>query len=213
MRNIQILCAGFLATLSVSVIVASTVCAAEWLVDGASITELRSVETIGSLSLLATGEPIIGNVEVSCSQIFDGTISPGGLDEVTGALTTSGEFISTTPLSAPSLLCTNTLKCTSPEVWWVSFPYTSKLESTHIDVNTGTVGFEIKCKGIIGEPSDTCVQTSVESLLEISGSVVLSTTNEAQKANCQVAGALKGSIKSLGASSIQVLEGLGLATS
>jgi hypothetical protein len=185
----------------------------EWRVDGAALTALQSVETTGEIKLVAESEPIIGTVEVLCSQILDGTISPGGAGEITELLTLTGVAISKTALSGTSLGCTNVAKCPSPELWVVGLPYQSKLESPTDDVITGSsgVGFEIKCKGIIGEPSDTCTQSSVLATLENSTTpetTVLSTINEIKKSNCSLAGSLEGSLITPSAASIKVLEGL-----
>jgi len=214
-KNTHMLGAMVLAAFALCAVMASMASAAEWLVDGAAITALQSTETIGELKLVAEGEPIIGTVEVTCSGILDGTISPAGLDEVTELLSLTGTAISKTGLTGTSLPCTNTSKCTTPEVWAVNLPYSSKLESTTDDDTSvaAGIGFEVKCKGIIGEPSDTCTQALGLATLEASGSVLLGTTNEIKTSNCTTAGTAKGSLISPSASEIKVLEGLTLATS
>ena len=190
----------------------------EWRVDGAALTALQSVETTGEIKLVAEGEPLIGTVEVICSQILDGTISPGGAGEITELLTLTGVAVSKTALSGTGLACTNVSKCSSPELWAAGLPYQSKLESPTDDVITGSsgVGFEVRCKGVIGEPSETCTQSSVLATVENSTTpetAVLSTINEIKKSNCIVAGSLKGSLISPSAASIKVLEGLVLEAS
>ena|ERR1700684_1092854 len=218
MKKIHILGAAVFAVFALTAVMASMASAAEWLVDGAAITALQSTETVGELKLTAEGEPIIGTVEVTCSGILDGTISPGGLDEVTELLSLAGVAISKTPLSGTALSCTNTAKCTTPEVWAVNLPYSSQLASTTDDVTSvaAGIGFEVKCAGIIGAPSDTCTQDSMLSILENMGTPennVLASTSEVKTASCTTAGVDKGSIESPSAAAIKVLEGLVLATS
>ena|ERR1700684_2949384 len=200
-----------------STVLASPAGAAQWLVNGASILGLQSTETTGTLKLIAEGEPIIGTVEVTCSMILDGTISPAGLDEVTSLLNLKGEAISGTPLTGASLACTNVSKCASPEAWAVNLPWESHLEGPSIDLTTDPVGvgYEVKCKGVIGEPSDTCQIKLIISRLENIGAEndVSVLTEEVKKLGCEVAGLNKGSIVSTPKAILKVLEGLALATS
>jgi hypothetical protein len=191
-----------------------------WRQNGAEITTLLSSETVGELKLTAEGEPIIGTVEVTCSGILDGTVSPGGEDEVTELLSLSGEAISLTGLSGTALSCTNTSKCATPLVWAIGLPYKSELlaeeenETTKeilkpLDETSATeIGYEVQCMGVLGEPSDTCKQTKVTGTLEnMTGENVLASVKEIKTSNCATAGANKGSIESVAPGEIKLLTG------
>lgn len=186
----------------------------EWLVDEARITELLSTETIGELTLKVENVPVLGTVEVLCSGILDGTISPEGMDEVTEVLTLAG-------VNGP-ILCINILNCPTPLAVAVGLPYTTELgaavegKSLSDETSAAEVGYEVTCMGIIGEPKEKCTQPKVISTLENMGAPdndVLVTINEEKTGNCHNAGANEGSIKTDEPSLLQVLEGLSLAVS
>lgn len=65
---------------------------AEWLVNGAAISVLLSVEVPGTIKLEDT-ETIAGRASIVCTGIADGSIGPDGEGEATGILNLKGETI------------------------------------------------------------------------------------------------------------------------
>ncbi len=198
MKKIHVLGLALFAVLAVSAVSASMASAAIWEIGAKEVTENLPVATTGELTLTAKEEPIIGTVKVLCSGVLDGTVGLAGVDNVTEVLSLTGELISSTALSGTALTCTNVEKCTSPLVWPDGLPWPSKLLSATEDESKATeIGFYVQCMGIIGEPSDLCVQATVLGLkLKNVATGVEVETNEIEKANCTTAGANKGSIVS-----------------
>jgi hypothetical protein len=126
---------------------------ASWLIDGAEVLTLTSVETTGEITLV--NKNFLGTVEVLCNGSFDGTVGPNGEDEITEVLDLAGVKIgSGSALTAPSLDCTGDAVCSGlVEVWPDNLPWLSNLflmeDGTildHLFAGTGGLpGYDVKC--------------------------------------------------------------------
>jgi hypothetical protein len=149
MRKYQALLLALLAVFAVAAVTAGAASAettllAEWLIAGAQVLTLTSIETTGEL-LLTTKVLGIAGAAILCSGIFDGTVGPNGEDEVTELLNLSHELIGS-ELVGLSLKCTvqaSTVKeCgevgAEAELWTDELPWHTLLVLKEPFTSTGT---------------------------------------------------------------------------
>ena len=118
---VAMLAFGAFAAMSAS---AETTLLAEWLVNGAAITTLTSVETTGSVELI--NKTFLGTAKVLCEGAFDGSVGPNGEGEITEAL--QGGVSQGAVLVAPAIDCTGDAVCSGlVEVWAENLPWLSRL--------------------------------------------------------------------------------------
>lgn len=133
MRNFRVF--GVLCAVGIfSVVMVSSVSAAEWLLNGATIVSPVPVETPGEVTLdvLVLGALA---VDIRCSLIFDGTVGPGATDLVEKILNLAKEEIGK-ELVGLGLSCeviTSAFEECGPvdglaEVWTDSLPWMTTLE-------------------------------------------------------------------------------------
>jgi hypothetical protein len=218
MKKIQILGLALFAVFAFGAIAAASAFAApEWLINGAAVTELTSVETKGSLNLTDT-KTALGSVTVKCEGTLDGSVGPAGGDEITEVLNTAGVAIK---LGGTALLCTSSQCSGTPEVWPENLPWQTQLELVgtvirdHIFTSTGGApGYTSLCT-IILPIEDTCTgltSSLIENMGTESPADVLGIFNaESEKGNCSLGGTGTGVITGDGL--ITTLNGLALAVS
>jgi hypothetical protein len=140
---------------------------AEWLVNGAPITE--TLATDSESGEIALEETVLGvKTVVLCSGIFDGTIGPNGVDEITALLDLTGTITVPRTLEGSGLACTNSGNCPEPLVWAVGLPYKTQAElmvegteTWFVDLFTNAtkeIGYHVECMGGI---SDLCIAPEV----------------------------------------------------
>jgi len=195
MRKLGILGVAVCALLALGAFVASTAFAADeaiWLVNGELVLANLNAETEGELLLVGYNSATSTTplVEVKCSGIFDGTIGPNGVDEVTKVLNLAevevgndGATLTGNPLLCESFVSPEAFDCeTGPEkaeVWPASLPWKSQLElmlvtgeEDILDVFTGTgeePGWEVRCKTLSGLTLENLCVGPATVLVENSG--------------------------------------------
>jgi hypothetical protein len=99
---------------------------ASWLIDGAEVLTLTSVETTGEIELV--NQNFLGTVKVLCSRSWDGSVGPNGEGEITEELDLSNVAASSTPLTGNFIDCTGDSICSGlVEVWPEDLPWLSNL--------------------------------------------------------------------------------------
>ncbi len=102
---------------------------AEWLVNNVAVT--TTLPAVGETETLLLGsQTILGNLDILCGGLFDGTIGPDGSDEAVELLNLSGEQISLKGLEGLALECASdtTSLCTNPaKVWALNLPWPTLL--------------------------------------------------------------------------------------
>jgi hypothetical protein len=213
MKKIHVLGVALVAVLALSVVGAVSASAAtlQWLANGKAITSALASETTGSITLGSTnGLKIKIEAVVLCSGKFDGTVGPGGEDEITKVLNLSGVEVT---LAKPLTECENVKTCTSSEVSPVNLPWLTRLELSGteaapefldiIEQGAGGAepGWEVVCKTSLGTVTETCTAPTTDSVLtndtgesDVLG--VFPTGSGRNTANCSVGGAGTGFLES-----------------
>jgi hypothetical protein len=230
MRKFQLLGVALAAVFAVAAMTVASASAtpvfllAEFLVNGAAIPTGTTKATDSEGTEILVEETILGiKIDVLCSGIFDGTVGPNGVDEITLLLSLAGIEVTL----ANMLECTNSSNCPEPLVSAVDLPYPTLAElmeeegvtnPTFVDLFTGTggaPGYEVNCMG--SSASDTCTgNVAIE--LKNEGSNIDGLFNDAfnllagdQLANCVTAGEHAGVVEGLG--TVLLTEGGTLAIS
>lgn len=189
MKNLRTVICSLLVVSAFGAVMTATAAAeatllAEWLVNGAAVNELLSVEVPGTI-LLEDTETIAGKAAIECTGIADGSIGPNGEAEATEVLNLKGEKIG--ELGAAALLgtgagsdCTSGGGCSegtsaSPiEVWPLGLPGLGELFlmataneilglSFSMDTADGNLGgYELLCLILGINAEDTCTGTDAE---------------------------------------------------
>jgi hypothetical protein len=103
---------------------AETTLLAEWLIGGAAITTLTSVETTGTVE--AINKTFLGTAKILCEGAVDGSIGPNGEGEVTEVL--QAGVSQGAVLVAPAMDCTGDAICSGlVEMWAENLPWLSRL--------------------------------------------------------------------------------------
>jgi len=116
-----------------------------WNANGVEVKENLASDTEGLLNLIV--DTILGDVNVHCEGIFDGTVGAGGVDEITALLNLAGEEISKTALSGLALDCSvvsAAILCKAgelAEVWPAHLPWVTQLELSGTTI-TDRLGFK-----------------------------------------------------------------------
>jgi hypothetical protein len=163
MRKLQIMGLALFAMFAFGSVLVTSAFAEEalWLEDGKDITVATSADTEGLI--LLTNLTILGNVEIDCEGLFDGTVGPGMEDEITQILSSAGVLIGTN-LTGTALNCTveNNGLCNLnelAELWGDNLPWKSLIElmavappAEFLDLLFGPAGkepgYELRCNGI-----------------------------------------------------------------
>jgi hypothetical protein len=148
---------------------AETTLLAEWLIAGAAITALTSVETSGSIEVV--NKTILGTVKILCEGSHDGSVGPNGEGEITEIL--QAGVSQGAVLVAPAIDCTGDAVCSGlVEVWAENLPWLTKL----ILMENGTILNEL----FEGTPAGTkpaydlfCANVSISNLCEGSASTLM----------------------------------------
>jgi hypothetical protein len=185
MRRIQIIGLMFVVMCAAGVAVASPASAveflrAEWLIAGGKVTTASADEEEAEMKLIDTNAEGVGvRAEVLCSFILDGTLGPGGADEVTELLNLSREPINLTALTELALVCTDVDNCTEALVWAEELPWKTEAElmedgseTFFVDLTLNTK-FYIECL-ILGVSANELCQapTIVSDLTNVAGGTV-----------------------------------------
>jgi len=182
---------GALSVESASAVEVPVFLLALWLANGNAVNAALSVEAEGELTLEDTkGGPFLEDAAVLCSGLLDGAVLPESLDVISEVLTLGGGSVSTAPLVAPSLTCSNLLNCLGTvEVWAVHLPWDTEVELFEEPAGTpqgfallilpgpsgGLPGWEVVCTGF----SDECTATEGVALLSLEGTTLLGGFEEA----------------------------------
>ncbi len=188
---------------------------AEWLVNNVGVTATLPVDSEAQELLLET-KTVLGNVDVLCSGLFDGTIGENGVDELTELLSLNGELISLTALSGLALECVSdtTSLCANPaKVWAVNLPWPTLLvllvdgtEEFLADLilmkGAANPGWEVQCANGL---SDECTALEgITKMTNLAGGVdamfeeAFTVLAGLELANCVTAGANTGIVEGLG---------------
>jgi hypothetical protein len=227
MKKIHIFWLAVVAVAAFSALATASASATQWLINGNAVTELTPVDIEGELELTDL-KTAAGAATVKCSGILDGSVGPGGEDEITQVLTLAGGLISSTPLSGTPLLCTGVKVCSATaeevEVWPLNLPWLTQLELVggttfrdHIFTTAGETnnalqpGYEINNCLVIGiNTTDDCKGLGFAALTN-EGSNVDAIFEKEPLGECELGGAASGEIKGLG--TILTISGLSLAVS
>lgn len=139
MRKIHILGAALVAMVALSALVVSSASAALvfelalWLLNGADLTVADPVDAVGTLLFHNTSN----GGTIDCSGLFEGSVGPSSLDEITMVwdLSTPQRLIE--ELVGTGLLCEALASCensTDVEIWPLNLPFLTELEQ---DSETG----------------------------------------------------------------------------
>jgi len=170
---------AFSVVLSASASAAPTFLLAEWLVNGAAVTEAQEFnsETVGTL-LLEDTKTLLNASSVVCSGKLLGTIGFDGLDVISEVLNLSNEAIGPA-LTGTALSCEEESVCEEGLVWPLHLPWNTLLElmeqensEKKVEVffvvlieesatGGGKPGWEVECMKTITKPVDECVGTGV----------------------------------------------------
>jgi len=218
MKRLNLLGIVLVAVFALSVIVAATASAVEfllalWLVGGVNVTANLAAAGEGEL-LFEDTKTLLGKVLLLCSGIGDGTVGPESKGEITKTLTlgTLHTEIPTTVLTEPGLACTDQSGglCPEPLVWAEGLPWDTEVELMVDGTETFFVGLALKDSGYY-----LCMGNGIEDLCE-APELAAKLTNEAggvvdvedSDAFQELAGLTLG-ICSLGGAGSAVVEGLG----
>jgi hypothetical protein len=129
MKKLQLFGLAMVAMLAFSAFAAvsasaETTLLAEWLIGGAAVPTLTSVETTGTIELV--NKNFLGTAKVLCEGAFDGSVGPNGEDEITEVL--QAGVSQGAVLVAPAIDCTGDAVCSGlVEVWAENLPWLSRL--------------------------------------------------------------------------------------
>jgi hypothetical protein len=167
MKKLQLFGLAMVAMLAFSAFAAMSASAettllAEWLIGGAAVPTLTSVETTGTIELV--NKNFLGTAKVLCEGAFDGSVGPNGEDEITEVL--QAGVSQGAVLVAPAIDCTGDAICSGlVEVWAENLPWLSRL----VLMENGTVLDEL----FEGTPAGTkpgydvfCSNVSLNNLCE-----------------------------------------------
>jgi hypothetical protein len=230
MKKIYLIGSAALAVIALSAIMATSASAlSQWLISGATVLTLTSVDVEGALTLttLVLG---IDVALVECAATIDGTVGPAGENEETELLNAAGELISKTPLSGLPLSCTPLGgECPTTgiaELWPLNLPWLSQIELmaqgtlewlVHLFGNgTAEPGYEVVCLRSDGtvNSENTCTGLSSGALEMMAGPdplIIYSAAEETEKANCTVTGVGSGDLEGTGL--LATLDGLEISWS
>jgi hypothetical protein len=178
MSKLKILGVALVAVFAVSIVVASTASAVEfllalWLVGGVNVTSTLAVAQEGELKL-EDAKTLLGKIPVLCSGILDGTVGPNSTDEITELLSLTGTAISKTVLVENGLACTDQSGvCGEPLVWAEGLPWKTELELMVDGTETFFVDLILN-----GEYYLVCMSSGLEDLCGVAQTAV-KMTNEA----------------------------------
>jgi hypothetical protein len=129
MKKIQLFGLAMVAMLAFSAFAcmsasAETTLLAEWLINGAPVVTLTSVETTGSFETV--NKTFLGTAKILCTRAFDGSVGPNGEGEVTEVL--QAGVSQGAVLVAPAIDCTGDAVCSGlVEIWAENLPWLSRL--------------------------------------------------------------------------------------
>jgi hypothetical protein len=180
MKCLGVLGATFVALVAVSALTvssasATTFLAAEWLLNGLTITTAISTEAPGEIDYINTNGGGFGiRTQILCSWILDGTAGPKGADTTTKILSLTGEEITSTK----TLNCANTEGCEGALVYAVNLPWKTELELIGSDTGEPFVdllinaGYKVSCTVLGVKIEEECVaaETAIEQT-NVSGGV------------------------------------------
>ena len=181
MKKFQLLGVALVALFAFSVVLsasasAATFLLAEWLVNGAAITEAGpevNTEAVGTI-LLEDTKTALGASSVICSGTLLGTIGFDGLGRISEVLTLGGVVVgSANNLTGEALSCEEVKVCEEALVWPLHLPWNTLLElmedGTEIffvvlieNGGSGAPGWEVECMKTITKPVDECTATTTE---------------------------------------------------
>jgi hypothetical protein len=220
MRRFKVLGVAIFAVLLLSVAVAATASAVEfllalWLLNGSPITSPVLVDIEGELNLISLNAAGIGvKAEALCSGILDGFVEPESKDLITELLTLEpSTAIAHEPLVEPGLVCTNSANCTEPLAWADNLPVETEAELM-LDPSPTTffvdlllkAGYYVFCMGGVLPFSELCetAETAAELTNEANGTVHIEFSDAFQTlaglplATCSSGGANSGEVLGLG---------------
>ncbi len=187
---------------------------AEWLVNNTGVTATLPVD-FEAQELLWETKTVLGNVDVLCSGLFDGTIGEDGVGELAEMLSLNGELISLTALTGLALECVSdtTSLCSNPaKLWMVNLPWPTLLELlvdgteeflVYLIMMKGASnpGWEVECANGL---SDECTALEfVSKMTNLAGGVdtmfeeAFTVLAGAELFNCVTAGANTGVLEGL----------------
>ncbi len=220
MRRFKVLGVAIFAVLLLSVAVAATASAVEfllalWLLNGANVVSPVLVDQEGELELRSLNGGGFGVKAIAlCSGILDGFVEANSLDLITELLTLTGTAVSLTELVEPGLACTNVENCTEPLAWadlpttgWVTEAelMVDGTETFFVDLLLGA-GYYVNCMGGLIPFSELCAtpETAVKLTNETNGTIDAEFTDAFQTlaglplAECSAGGANSGEVVGLG---------------
>jgi len=135
---------------------------AEWLVTGVGVTTLTSTEGEAKV-LLADSVPLLGEISVTCTAKFDGSVGANGEDEITEVLNASAVAVTLTkPLIPPECKTQKTCEEASIKVSPELLPWHTNLaleeaSGLFIDQATSEAGYNVICKAFGLTEEDECI--------------------------------------------------------
>ena len=218
MKRLNILGIALVAVFAITVVVAATASAVEfllalWLVGGVNVAANLATDLEGEF-LFEDELTLLGKVFMLCSGILDGTVGPESKDEITKFLTlgTLHTEIPTTVLTEPGWACTDQSGglCPEPLFWAEKLPWDTEAELMIDGAETFFVDLFLAIAIYY-----ICMGNGIEDLCEFSELAVKLTNlaggvvdNEFSDAFQTLTGLVLGNCTVGGAASV-VIEGLG----
>jgi hypothetical protein len=202
MSRFRIFGVALVAVFALSVVVAATASALEfllavWLLAGVAVTTPVLVDGAGDVILLSLkGGGLNLVVEILCEGILDGFVETEGLGLITELLDTEELSISSVPLVESALICTNLKNCAEPLVWADNLPVVTEV---YLMIDEGVAYFI--GLGFEGGFYISCMALGISELCEAAESAVELTNSE-----------LEGSVDATTSDAFQLLAGLKLGT-
>jgi hypothetical protein len=189
---------------------AETTLLAEWLLNGAPVTTLTSVEGSGEI----LWEDIGNKAGITCSDIGDGSVGPNGEGEITEILTLAGVAVSlVTPTLCKKLAgsaCEESatdIEAAPEKLPWRGSLVLSEAGTFLTELLEGEAAYVVSCLVLGIKVTDECSTTKSKfEVLNVTGGVE-AMGEGSPLANCSLGGAEKGRLEALPGNLLKALAG------
>ncbi len=166
----------------------------QWLLNGRVPEHSVTVASKGTLKL-GDADGFLGYSNVAeCASAEEATVMPGDLSEVTHAKFTGCKI----KTNGSEGVCLSGSGVEAQNLPWQAVLGTSAEGTPRlflVEGGKGEPGFKLTCKSVVGTGEDVCTGTTSALLTPIAGGLEEKFDSHAQKLNCSVGGAGKGSIE------------------